>query len=198
MPKTELPDSAIFELNKMSKHSCEPARSSAYSEDLRWKIVWQREGLELTLDEVAANLCVYVSTVHRVVKHFSTSGTVGKKSYSSINRPTKLTKPVQLTILHLVLEKPGIYLWEIQQELQWLYALDIAPSTICMFLKTRKKMQLVALQRNEELRATFMSDVSLYKPHFIILFIDETGCDRRHSLRKYGYGIRGKPVKCQK
>ena len=58
-------------------------------------------------------------------------------------------------------------------------------------------MQLVALLRDEELRSTFTRDVSLYEPHFLI-FIDETGCDRRHSLRKYGYGLRGKPVKCQK
>ena len=130
------------------------------------------------------------------------NSSVSKKSnYSSTHRPCKLTKPVQLTILHLVLEKPCIYLWEIQQEIQWLYALDISISTICMFLKqsnfSRKKMQLIASQRDEELRSTYQSDVSLYEPHFLI-FIDETGCDRRHSLRKYGYGVRGKPVKCQK
>ena len=58
-------------------------------------------------------------------------------------------------------------------------------------------MQLVALQRDEELRVIFKSDVSLYESHFMI-FIDETGCDRRHSLLKYGYGVQGKPVKCQK
>ena len=27
----------------------------------------------------------------------------------------------------------------------------------------------------------------------IVLWIDETGCDRRNALRKYGYGIRGQP-----
>lgn len=31
-----------------------------------------------------------------------------------------------------------------------------------------------------------------------IVFIDETGCDRRDAIRRYGYGLRGKPVKCQK
>lgn len=181
--------------------SCEPARSSAYSEDLRWRIVWQREALELTFSEIASNLLIDVATAHRVVKQFTTSGSISKKSYSSTNRPCKLTKPVQLTILHLVLEKPSMYLWEIQQELQWLYALDISPSTICMFLKksnfSRKKMQLIASQRDKEIRSMYQSEVSLYESHFII-FIDETGCDRRHSLRKYGYGLRGRPVRCQK
>ena len=27
--------------------------------------------------------------------------------------------------------------------------------------------------------------------HLVILWIDETGCNRRNSLRKYAYGIRG-------
>ena len=31
-----------------------------------------------------------------------------------------------------------------------------------------------------------------------MIFIDETGCDRRNTLRKYGYGLRGKPVRCHK
>ncbi len=35
---------------------------------------------------------------------------------------------------------------------------------------------------------------TMYEDHFPI-FIDETGCDRRNALRKYGYGV---PVKCQK
>lgn len=30
------------------------------------------------------------------------------------------------------------------------------------------------------------------------VFLDETGSDRRDSLRRYGYGLRGKPVNCQK
>ena len=58
-------------------------------------------------------------------------------------------------------------------------------------------MQLVALKRDQEIRSTFISDVSLYAHQFLI-FIDETGCDRRNGLRKYGYGVRGKPVRCQK
>ena len=30
------------------------------------------------------------------------------------------------------------------------------------------------------------------------MFIDETGCDRRNAIRRYAYGLRGKPVRCQK
>ena len=182
-------------------HSCEPGRTTACSEDLRWRMVWQREVEGLTLDKVAANLCVDTSTVYRTVHEFHISGSVSKKPYTASNRPVKLTKPVQLTVLTLALEKPGIYLWEIQQELRWLYGLDISPASLCTFMKksnfSRKKMQLIALQRDEELRAIFTMEVSLYPSHLLV-FIDETGCDRRDGLRRFGYGLRGKPVKCQK
>ena len=185
----------------MAKHSCEPNRTSPYSEDLRWRMVWQREVQGLTLEKVAKNLCVDTSTVFRVLKQFNNNGTVNKKSYVSSNGPMKLTKSVQLTVLNLVLDNPGIYLWEIQQMLLSMFALDVSPSALCIFLKksnfSRKKMQLVAAQQDQDLRSTFVSDVSIYRRKFLI-FIDETGCDRRNALRKYGYGLRGKPIRCQK
>ena len=48
--------------------SCEPRRTSAYSEDLRWKMVYQREIRGLTYDSIAQNVGVDVSTVWRTVK----------------------------------------------------------------------------------------------------------------------------------
>lgn len=152
--------------------SSEPTRSSAYDEDLRWKMVWQRVALGKKLTEVARNLCVGVSTVHRIVQQFETTGAVSKKPYSTAGRPSKLSTPIQLTLLHLVLEKPGIYLWEIKQELKLLFDLDVSTSMLCTFLAksgfSRKRIQHVALQRDEENRNTFMNEVALYKREFLI------------------------------
>ena len=62
-------------------------------------------------------------------------------------------------------------------------ALDVSPSSLCKKSKfSRKTMHLVALQRDQELRATFATDVSLYA----LVFVDETGCNRRDALRKHG------------
>ena len=47
------------------------------------------------------------------------------------------------------------------------------------------------------LRAQFVSDVSLYETEMLI-FVDETGSDRRDSLGKYGYSLRGVPAKSHK
>ena len=46
-----------FELVIMAT-SCEPNRCSAYSDDLRSRMVYQRTALGLTYREIAANLCV--------------------------------------------------------------------------------------------------------------------------------------------
>lgn len=56
---------------------------------------------------------------------------------------------------------------------------------------TRQKIVYVALQRSELKRMEFMAEVMAVFHSSLCLWIDETGCDRRNSLRKYGYGIRG-------
>ena len=50
--------------------SINPTRTSAYSEDLRWRMVWQKEGLGLSNNDIASNLGVDPSTVSRVVSLF--------------------------------------------------------------------------------------------------------------------------------
>lgn len=71
-------------------------------------------------------------------------------------------------------------------------------STLCKFLHasgfTRQRLQTVALQQDKLLRQQFSLDVSVYSPEMFV-FVDETGADRRNTLRKYGYSIRGKPPK---
>ena len=94
--------------------SCEPHRTSAYSEDLRWRMVWQCMALKCTYDQVARNLGVDRTTVSRIVKLFETTGTVSKKGYPKERAFRKLTTPAQLLISNLVIKNPGIYLREIQ------------------------------------------------------------------------------------
>jgi len=35
-----------------------------------------------------------------------------------------------------------------------------------------------------------LEEISYYDPSMIV-WVDETGCDLRNAMRKYGYGIRG-------
>lgn len=100
----------------------------------------------------------------------------------------------QLLLLRLILEYPGIYLHEIQAKLVIYLGVNISRATICRTLKfmgcTRQVIQHIALQRDENDRAKFMAEVSVYDPAMLV-WIDESGCDNRNARRKQAYSIRG-------
>ena len=182
----------------MARTSYETRRTSPYSEDLRWRMIWQREVKGLQVTKVATNLGVDPSTVSRIVAQFRCLGVVHKKRHPSNKVCTKLTETIKVCILHLVLNRPGIYLHEIRRDLLANTGADVSLSSICKFLKkmrfTRQKLKVVAQQRDFFLRSLFVSEVSIYEPPMLI-FLDETGSD---SIRKYGYSIRGKSLVSEK
>ena len=61
--------------------SCEPAHCSAYSNDLRWRMVWQTEALEHSNEQAAKNLGVDKSTVSQIQHKFLISDSIEKKAY---------------------------------------------------------------------------------------------------------------------
>ena len=109
----------------------------------------------------------------------------------------KLTPTAELILLTIVIQQPGLKLREMQAQLK-AYEIEVSEPTICNFLHksgfTYQRMTLIAKQRDEDLRMAFASDVSMYDPEMLV-FIDETGADRRNILRKRGYSVRGKPAK---
>ena len=107
-----------------------------------------------------------------------------------------MTDAVKLLILHTVIEESSVYLKEIQLKVQRLTGFEVShPTALCGYLKetnfSRQKMKLVAKQRDEDLRSAYKLDVSIYSPSMLV-FIDETGTDKRDYLRRYGYSLRGK------
>ena len=104
---------------ELSMASCEPWRQTAYAEDLRWRMVWQREALGYTYWAIASNLSVDKSTVLRTLELFHATGSVSKRSYHPSDTNRILTLPAQLFLLNLVVSKPGIYLKEIQKGIKW-------------------------------------------------------------------------------
>ena len=164
--------------------------------DLRWRIVW----VHLTTDYTAATISklfnVSERTVYRYISLFELTGDVQARKRK--NGPGCLMGDFeQLVLLRLVLENPGIYLHELQEELINKFGVPISVPTICRTLRsmgcTRQAMSRVALQRCDSSRAEFMSKVSIYDPSMLV-WLDESGCDKRHAIRKYGYSIRGIPV----
>ena len=50
--------------------SCEPGRTKAYDDELRWRIVYQCYAMDLNYREIANNVSIDTSTVYRVVQRF--------------------------------------------------------------------------------------------------------------------------------
>ena len=115
----------------MAGTSYEPCRTSAYSEVLKWRIVWQKEVLGLKCKDVAVNFGVDSATVSRTVARFRETGGVKKKDHPSTRAYRKLTTVLEFT---LFLKHPGIYLHEIVSELLDTTGADVSLSTICSFL----------------------------------------------------------------
>jgi len=136
-----------------------------------------------------------------VVQLFNATGNVAKEIRSSGSLAQKLIKPVELSILHIVLSHPGIYLREIQSKLIEMVGVSITLLSLCRFLShvrfSHQKMKYAALQRDEQLCSRFVMDVSIYNLDMLI-FLDESGVYKRASQRKYGYSLRGKPPVCHK
>ena len=184
----------------LERMSAQPHRTSPYSEELRWRVIYQFYGLSLGYRQIASNLNIDTSTVCRVIQRFEETGDVKKKTYPQGHNHhlKKLTKYDETFILELVAEKPGMYLKELQTEVHELTGTDISITTICNFMHrsglTHRKLNRVAGQRNDILRSQFMFDTSIF-PAEMLVFLDESGTDRRDTLRKYGYSLRGQPAR---
>ena len=49
-------------------------------------------------------------------------------------------------------------------------------------------MKQVAIRRSDVLRAQYMAEMSAFDPDMLV-FIDETGSERRNSIHQYAYGL---------
>ena len=133
------------------------------------------------------------SSVLRYLHLFQTTGDVLAKNQRHGPLPS-LSDFEELTVLQTLLDKPGLYLREVQQELYDVTSSWYDCSTLCRTAKrlglSRQKMKLVAIQRSDVRRAEYLSEILEFKPEMLV-FIDETVSDRRNAIRKFGYGLRG-------
>ena len=145
------------------------------------------------MKEIAEYLCISKRSVYRYLNRFERNGDIKPNIYQ--HGPSKLLGELeQVILLRIITSNPGIYLSEVESKLFEKFGVHISLSTICRTLKyigcTRQVIQRIALQRSDERRAKFMAEVSMYDPR-MLLWIDESGCDRRNCLRKRAYSPRG-------
>jgi hypothetical protein len=93
-----------------------------------------------------------------------------------------------------LLEKPGLYQDEMVVFLHDEFGVLVDASTISVALKkarwTKKVIRQVAQQRNKDLRDFYMHQVSEFKSYHLV-FVDESGCDKRIGFRRTGWSPLG-------
>ena len=149
--------------------------------------------VQLSLRDISTILCVSERTLRRYINMFEQTGDVQPRVQR--HGPSMLLGDYeQLILLKILGENTGIYLSEIQKKLQLHFGVEVSAATICRTLKfmgcTRQVIQYIALQRSDECRAKFMAEISVYDPSMLV-WIDESGCDKRNCIRKRSYSIRG-------
>ncbi len=174
--------------------SIENSRSKAYSKDIRWRMIHQRCDLGLSFKTIAENLNVDPSTVCRTVRLFKETSTVENIQGYHKTTTKRLSAGDEIVLLEAVSETPSVYLHELQNILEQTTGTCICVAAIYNFLKhqqfSRKKLSHRALQRSQELREKYLSEISIYDANTLV-FVDETGSDRRSSHRRYGYSLKG-------
>ena len=181
--------------------SAEPARTTAYSPDIGWRVVWQRIGMGLSFKAIATRLQIGVGTAHRLYARYVATGDVAAHTQPERPNNRKLDNLHELYIIGLIHENSAYYLYEICAKILEATGVTVSGSTVCKVLHknglTRKKLVKVALQRSIEFRGAFMANILQYPRDFIV-WVDETGSDRRDALRKFGYALRGQPAVCKR
>ena len=85
-----------------------------------------------------------------------------------------------------------MYLHEVQRELHDITGTWIDYSTVCRYAHcwglSQQKMTQVAVQRSEVKRAEYLAEITQFDPK-MLLFVDETGSDRRNLVREFGYEV---------
>ena len=181
-----------FESKRGTTMSVEPGRTTAYSPDIGWRVVWQRLGMELAFRDISRKLQIAVGTAHRIYKRFEESGDVAASKKPLRYETRKLDDLNELLVMGLVIDNPGLYLHEIRQQIHEVTSVIVSGPTVCSLLRhngyTRKKIMQVAKQRRFDFRGAFMANVLQYDQRFFV-WVDETGCGKKDHIRKFGYAF---------
>lgn len=89
-----------------------------------------------------------------------------------------------------MISKPDLYLDELVSWYEEITGLSLSVRTMCRYILrlglSRQRISVIAHERNDELRAQHVHFCSQFTRNMFI-FIDESSCDDRTSVRRFGY-----------
>ncbi|XP_067042401.1 uncharacterized protein [Acropora muricata] len=171
-----------------------------YSEDLRWRTIWMKEMLGFQADEVVAVLWMSLRTIERYISKVLNSGDVKEENIVRPANSVAMHPHVEFLIMEAVLEHPDKTPSEIVYSVYAQTGSEFPLASIFYYLQrnhvSQKKLNKIALQRSEEARVVFRSNVCALDSEMFV-FIDESEFDKRIS-RNYRRSLVGKRVVVKK
>ena len=140
----------------------------------------------LTFKQIASRLQIAVGTAHRIFAKFEATGEVAPSKQPKRPASRKIDDLHELYIIGILHENPAMYLREICHMIFEVTGVSVTSSAVCKILYkngySRKMLTNIAAQRSVEHRGAFMAHILQYPREFLV-WIDETGSDRRDQLR---------------
>jgi transposase len=134
-------------------------------------------------------------TWYRIRELWRNTGNVVRPGKTRRGRLRNLNTDDVQYLTHLVRCNPDYFLDELLGLLQKNRFISVHYTTIMRELEragmSRKKLKRIALERDEERRASFIARMAQYQPEELG-FLDETSKDERTTSRRYGRSKKGK------
>jgi hypothetical protein len=117
-----------------------------------------------------------------------------------VGRLSCITSSMQKALLNVLIKQPYLYRCEMADFFYRRFRRRVSERSIGRILRgwTRKIIHRIAQQRNADLRDFYLHRISKYKSYQLV-FVDESGCDRRAGQRRWGWSLKGSsPVEITK
>lgn len=151
------------------------------------------ENGNFTLNEMAIASNCSIPSVVRARDNLRQYGTARSPRRRG-GRPSRITQAIRAALQHHLFESPHQYLEEMRSFMLNEFGVLVSISTISRALSrmrwSKKIMRRRAKERNPDLRDFYMYKIADLHS-WQLIFVDESGCDKRAGLRRNGWSPRG-------
>jgi len=170
---------------------------AALSDDLKNRIVrWYYEE-ELSYREIRDRAECSIGLISKVLQNHRQYGVVTNPFSRRTGRPPNIADGDVEYIASLLEANPVLYLDELQHRVWATRGVKMSIASLSRLLirygLTRKHIQKVAAERNEELRAIWEADMAQYTDPDVFVALDESAVDNHTVQRGYGRSLVGTP-----
>lgn len=114
-----------------------------------------------------------------------------KAPSNGVGRSRSITPPMLEALREYLLDKPDRYLDELVTLLHNDFDVMVTPMSISRALRaigwSKKTIRRVAQARNADLRDLYLHHISAFRCSYHLVYIDESGCDKRIGFRRTGW-----------